>query len=385
MSQEQPSPDHPAAGRIPVLVLTGFLGSGKTTLLNHLLRNRAGVRIGALVNDFGAIEVDAMALAGQVDAMVSFGNGCLCCAVDPGELDGMLERLARPAAGIDLIVVEASGLAEPQTLIRTVLASTERRIVYGGLVEVVDAAEFDVTRARHPELDRHLKIADLVVLNKTDRIGERRRAELLRTLERLAGGGAVVSAAHGRIDPGLFFDAEAGRPRDRGVRQLSFEDLLTEQDAARTGGPAHPHTGYQSVEFTAREPLSPQRFMAFLDRRPAGLYRIKGAVHFGAGGERQRYLLHAVGGFLRFYPEPWPRGTEPMTRLVMIGSGLDAEALRAGAAGCVGPGERERPPAAMYGVLRFTETPRPATADPGPAAHADADPEVPAEEVPAGG
>jgi G3E family GTPase len=329
MPEEQPRPTPPPARRIPVLVLTGFLGSRKTTLLNHLLRNRAGVRIGAVVNDFGAIEVDAMAVAGQVDAMVSFGNGCLCCAVDPGELDDALERLARPAAGIDLIVVEASGLAEPQTLIRTVLASNEPRIVYGGLVEVVDAAEFETTRERHPELDRHLKTADLVVLNKTDRIDERRRARLLATLERLAGGTAVVTAAYGRVDPGLFFDAESGQVRDDGVRQLSFEDLLAERDE----GHAHPHTGYQSVEFTESRPLSPRRLMEFLDRRPAGLYRIKGAVHFGAGGEDSRFVLHAVGGFLRFRPEPWPRGAEPGTALVMIGSGRDAGARRGGVGG----------------------------------------------------
>lgn len=376
MPEEQPRPSPPPARRIPVLVLTGFLGSGKTTLLNHLLRNRAGVRIGAVVNDFGAIEVDAMAVAGQVDAMVSFGNGCLCCAVDPGELDDALERLARPAAGIDLIVIEASGLAEPQTLIRTVLASNEPRIVYGGLVEVVDAAEFETTRERHPELDRHLKTADLVVLNKTDRIDEHRRAQLLDTLERLAGGTAVVTAAYGRVDPGLFFDAESGQVRDDGVRQLSFEDLLAERDE----GHAHPHTGYQSVEFTERRPLSPRRLMEFLDRRPAGLYRIKGEVHFGAGGEDSRFVLHAVGGFLRFRPEPWPRGAEPGTALVMIGSGLDAGALRAELAGCVGPGPEERPPASMYGVLRFTEAHGEGE---DPPAEADEQP-PPAEPVPAG-
>lgn len=359
MSEEQPPPP-PAAGRIPVLVLTGFLGSGKTTLLNHLLRNRSGVRIGALVNDFGAIEVDAMAVAGQVDAMVSFGNGCLCCAVDPGDLDEALARLARPAAGIDLIVVEASGLAEPRTLVRTVLASRERRIVYGGLVEVVDAAEFAATRARHPELDRHLRVADLVVLNKTDRVGEGERARLAATLRELSGGTAVVTAAYGRIDPGLFFDAEAGTLADRGVRQLSFEDLLADEDDGRD----HPHTGYQSVEFTADEPLSPRRFLAFLDRRPPGLYRIKGAVHFGAGGEDRRHALHAVGGFLRFTPGPWPPGAARRTELVLIGAGLDAEALRADLAGCVGPGPEERPPAAMYGVLRFTDAGDPDAEDP---------------------
>lgn len=117
---------------VPVVVLAGFLGSGKTTLLNHLLRQSRGTRIGAVVNDFGAIEIDAMTVAGQVDSMVSLGDGCLCCAVDTSELDEYLGRLSRPDLRIDVIVIEASGLAEPQELIRMILASDNPDIVYGG-------------------------------------------------------------------------------------------------------------------------------------------------------------------------------------------------------------------------------------------------------------
>lgn len=109
---------------IPVVVLAGFLGSGKTTVLNHLLASRGGTRIGVVVNDFGSIEVDAMSVAGQVgDSMVSLGGGCLCCAVDGSELDAYLEKLSAPAHRIDVIVIEASGLAEPQEMIRMLMAA----------------------------------------------------------------------------------------------------------------------------------------------------------------------------------------------------------------------------------------------------------------------
>ena len=74
-------------GKIPVVVVTGFLGSGKTTMLNHLLVHSGGTRIGVVVNDFGQINIDALSVAGQVDSMVSLGNGCLCCAVDASDLD----------------------------------------------------------------------------------------------------------------------------------------------------------------------------------------------------------------------------------------------------------------------------------------------------------
>lgn len=355
------SPVPPPSRQIPVIVLAGFLGSGKTTLLNHLLRAGRGTRIGAIVNDFGSIEIDAMTVAGQLgDSTVSLGNGCLCCAVDASELDVFLDRLADPAARLDVIVIEASGLAEPQELIRMLLASDNERIVYGGLVEVVDAAEFEATRERHPEIARHLAVADLVVLNKTDRADA---AALVRLRAALDGGAAVVESVYGRVDPELFFDR---RPSAERVGQLAFEDLLDDDDDAvdaTAGGHAgHLHAAYESVSFTAREPLHPRRLMDFLDSRPEGLYRIKGFVDFGAADPRHRYAVHAVGRFLRFYPEPWPAGAERLTQLVLIGSGVDGPALLGELRAARVAGAHDAPDErAMWGVLRYA--PRSADAE----------------------
>ncbi|WP_371626315.1 GTP-binding protein [Streptomyces sp. NBC_01116] len=324
----------PRTPQIPVVVLAGFLGSGKTTLLNHLLRNREGTRIGVIVNDFGAIEIDAMTVSGQVGSTVSLGNGCLCCAVDASELDTFLETLTRPSARLDVIVIEASGLAEPQEIVRMLLASDNPRILYGGLVEVVDAAEFDGTRQRHPELDRHLAVADLVVLNKTDRVGEAERERLRATVAELSGPAAVISAVHGRIDPELLFDPALRPDHEDKVRQLTFEDLLREEADGHEAHDDHLHAAYESVDFTSDIPMDPRRFIEFLDSRPDGLYRIKGFADFGAGDRDHTYALHAVGRFLRFVPRPWARGEQRLTRLVMIGAGIDAKALLAGLTAC---------------------------------------------------
>ncbi|MGW3357606.1 CobW family GTP-binding protein [Streptomyces bungoensis] len=338
----------PTPHQIPVVVLAGFLGSGKTTLLNHLLRRSGGSRIGAIVNDFGAIEIDAMAVAGALgDSTVSLGNGCLCCAVDTSELDLYLDRLAAPEAGLDVIVIEASGLAEPQELVRMVLASEHPGIVYGGLVEVVDAAEIDGTRARHPEIDRHLALADLVVVNKLDRAdGAGRVLDLVRSLTDRA---AVVPATYGRIDPEILFDCRPGEER---VGQLSFDDLPEPGDDRDHAG--HLHTGYDSLSFTAEAPLEPRRLMRFLDSRPEGLYRIKGYVDFGPYDPRNRYAVHAVGRFLRFYPEPWPAAGARLTQLVLIGSGIDADGLAEELRAC-GDDAPHADEHGMWGVLRYVQ------------------------------
>ncbi|MER6818015.1 GTP-binding protein [Streptomyces cellulosae] len=341
-----------SSGRqIPVVVLAGFLGSGKTTLLNHLLHRSGGSRIGALMNDFGAVEIDAMAVAGALgDSTVSLGNGCLCCAVDASELDEYLERLARPAAGIDVVVIEASGLAEPQELVRMVLASELPDIVYGGLVEVVDAAEFDETRAAHPGIDRHLALADLVVVNKIDRVED--PEPVLKTVRDLVDRAAVVPATHGRVDPEFLFDC---RPSEQRVGQLSFDDLHRDDDPEQEHHD-HLHAGYDTLSFVSEQPLDPRRLIAFLDSRPAGLYRIKGYVDFGPYDVRNRYAVHAVGRFLRFYPEPWPAGAGRATQLVLIGTGLDTGALRTELDACVSDGAPHTDDeAGMWGVLRYVQ------------------------------
>ncbi|EKX61792.1 CobW family GTP-binding protein [Streptomyces ipomoeae] len=348
--QDSQGPD--GSRQIPVVVLAGFLGSGKTTLLNHLLHRSGGSRIGAVVNDFGAIEIDAMAVAGALgDSTVSLGNGCLCCAVDVSELDLYLERLTHPSAGIDVVVIEASGLAEPQELVRMVLASENPRVVYGGLVEVVDAAEFPETRQRHPEIDRHLSIADLVVVNKVDLAEDGDR--VLGLVRSLSDRAAVVSATYGRIDPEFLFDC---RPSEERVGQLSFDDLHRhdEDGDGHDDHLGHLHTGYDSVAFVSDLPMNPRRLMDFLDGRSEGLYRIKGYVDFGPYDVRNRYAVHAVGRFLRFYPEPWAMTAEEprLTQLVLIGAGIDAAALTKELEAC----KDDAPHAdehSMWGVLRY--------------------------------
>lgn len=358
-SRDSAGGEGPGGSRqIPVIVLAGFLGSGKTTLLNHLLHRSGGSRIGAIVNDFGAIEIDAMAVAGALgDSTVSLGNGCLCCAVDVSELDLYLERLAHPSTGIDVVVIEASGLAEPQELVRMVLASENPGVVYGGLVEVVDAAEFLETRQRHPEIDRHLSIADLVVVNKVDRAEDGDGVlALVRSLSERA---VVVSATYGRIDPEFLFDCRPGEER---IGQLSFDDLHRHEhtddahDAhgGHGGHLGHLHTGYDSVSFVSGMPMSPRRLMDFLDGRSKGLYRIKGYVDFGPHDVHNRYAVHAVGRFLRFYPEPWAAtGDETrLTQLVLIGAGIDAAALTKELEAC-GDDAPHADEHGMWGVLRY--------------------------------
>ncbi len=348
-----------------MLIVAGFLGSGKTTLLNRLLHDSGGTRIGVVVNDFGAVNIDAMLVAGQVDAMVSVGNGCVCCAVDVGELDEMFERLTQPQARIDVIVVEASGLAEPRNLIRMVIGSENPRIRYGGLVEVVDAAEFPAARERHPELATHLRLADLVVLNKADRAGAAEVDRLRAEITALTAPAPVYVTSYGRIDPGLLFD-QPERERTPVAEQLSFDELWREFDriehdgghdhcaSAGEGPHRHLHEHYTSVAFTSEQALDPRRLVEFLEDPPTGLFRAKGVTEFAVDGQHRTFGLHVVGRHIVFEPRPWRRDEERVSSLVLIGAGLPTDEALGRLENTVHTGPDPLDDQTLLGVWRYT-------------------------------
>ncbi|MGI4894865.1 MAG: CobW family GTP-binding protein, partial [Janthinobacterium lividum] len=193
---------------IPVVVLAGFLGAGKTTVLNQLLRTATDVRLGVVVNDFGAVGIDALFVAGWAEGTVSLENGCLCCSSEDGSLEELLATLVARRRGpkLDAILIEASGVAEPAAMVRRVLATQLPGVEYGGLVVVVDAVEFEATRLRHPVLEDHIAMADVVLFTKTDLVGDDDVARVAAGCRALNAWAPVVPASRGAIDPRLLVE-----------------------------------------------------------------------------------------------------------------------------------------------------------------------------------
>jgi G3E family GTPase len=207
-------------------------------------------------------------------------------------------------------------------MVRMLLASTIGNVRYGGLITVLDAAEFTTTHTTHPDHAPQLKAADLLVLNKTDRADSLKT--LIGTIRTHNAESPILPTTHGAVDPSLLFEIGADLPV---ARQLSFEDL---EDHTH-----HAHTVYDTVSFVSDSPMHPVRLMDFLDNRPTGLYRAKGFVHFGLPGHPDRFTLQTVGNYLRFHRTPWPRGTTPRTQLVLIGKDIDAPAVQSRLEACV--------------------------------------------------
>ena len=198
--------------QIPVLLLTGYLGSGKTTLLNRILNNRRGIRFAVIVNDIGEVNIDADliqkgGIVGQKDdSLVALQNGCICCTL---KMD-LVEQLHDIAAlhKFDYIVIEASGICEPEPIAQTICSMPQMGLEYvvDGLprldciVSVVDALrlkdEFscgkDLTKHDIDEEDienlviQQIEFCNIILLNKASDVSPEelgRVKEVIRTLQ----------------------------------------------------------------------------------------------------------------------------------------------------------------------------------------------------------
>ncbi|MGQ0623202.1 MAG: CobW family GTP-binding protein [Sporichthyaceae bacterium] len=320
---------------VPVVVLTGYLGAGKTTLLNHLLR-RSGARVGVIVNDFGSVNIDAGLITGQIDEPASIAGGCLCCIANTDELDEALAKLSRARMRLDAIVVEASGLAEPGTLARLIRTSRVDRIRPGGVVDVIDAAEYfgtlDDGRGAPPV---RFASASLVVVNKLDQVPAHTRTHVLAAIDARIRARhpdvLVVRAEHCRIDPKLIFDV-ALDPDASG--QLSIDSLLREAAASEhlhDDDYHHDHQHAESVTLTVSATVEPRAVLTFLRDPPATAYRVKGTVAVAVPTGALSYHIDVVGGsaYVRAAGGHIAPVTAPvLSQLVAIGLNLDVVDVR---------------------------------------------------------
>lgn len=293
---------------IPVIALTGYLGAGKTSLLNHVLKT-PGARIGVVINDFGELNVDAALVTGQVDEPASITGGCICCLPDDGGLDDALAKLSEPRLGLDAIIVEASGLADPVAIARIIGFSELKRIRPGGVVDVVDAAAHFDTVDRGGIAPARYGAASLIVVNKLDRAPDALPAIEARIRERNPQA-HVVGVIGGRVDPTLLYDV-AGDVSG----QLSFRELLVEE--------AHHHVHAESVTAVGDGAVDPDALLDLLDNPPAGVYRLKGVVAIRQHTRTRAFVVNVVGPQVHLAPAP--KSARP-NFLVAIGTSLATDA-----------------------------------------------------------
>lgn len=296
---------------IPVTIVGGYLGAGKTSLINHLLTSSHGIRVAVLVNDFGAVNIDAALISDVADDTVSLTNGCVCCVIQD-DLGSALDKQAKRSSPPDHIVIESSGVAEPGRILR--YATDWPGIHRDASVTVADAESIR-TRANDKFVgrlvQRQLAAADFVVLNKVDLMTTDGVAESSEWLRRLVPNARLIPASHGAVDATLLLGhpaPQATTPPDDGGHSTLIQ--------------------FHSKSLAIPGAVDIERLATWLQSLPPTVHRLKGFVSDTATG--QRVLVQKVGSRQTFTTPISDRGGEISGVLVAIGvsqSDLDSLTL----------------------------------------------------------
>jgi G3E family GTPase len=286
---------------LPLTVIGGYLGAGKTTLLNRMLTGDHGRRIAVIVNDFGALNVDASLVASHAGDTIALSNGCICCSASDGTGLAIASILAR-ADTFDHIVIEASGVAEPGKVARN---ATAFRLPLDGVIVLADAEQLpDQVGNRYTgrAVIAQLRQADLVVLNKIDLATPERQAEARSIVERHAPGATVLMTDHARLPLAVLFGA---RPSDR-----AGEDPTA-------GEPDVHHAHSYGAGLIERPPMSRPEFEAIAEEFSRSAIRAKGHVALTERPE-VRHLYQQVGRRWTLVEDGAWDARVPVTRIVTI-------------------------------------------------------------------
>jgi G3E family GTPase len=336
--------------KVPVTVLTGYLGAGKTTLLNRILSEPHGQKYAVIVNEFGEIGIDNDLIVGVDEEIFEMNNGCICCTVR-GDLIRIIQGLMRRKGKFDAIIVETTGLADPAPVAQTFFVDQEigRKAKLDAVVTVADAKWLKDRLRDAPEAKNQIAFADVILVNKTDLVGEADLREIearIRAINPYARLhltqrcvvplGEVLHRNAFDLDRILDVEPKFLEPGDS--HDHHHHDHADDHHHEH-GGLKHYHDeNMQSLSLKTDQALDPDKFFPWIQNLVAqegqNILRSKGILAFK--GDPKRFAFQGVHMMLDGdHQRDWRDSEKRESRIVFIGRELPESMIRKGFEECV--------------------------------------------------
>lgn len=267
-------------GSLPIVTIGGFLGAGKTTLVNQVLSMGHGLRIVVFVNDFGAINIDHSLVETVEEDRISLKNGCVCCSLND-DLVASVADFARAVLPPDMILIEASGVADPRALDASLAALEAAALArLDTRLYILDASTFHkLGYALAEDVIDHAAASDLVLVNKVDLADPEQIDAVISVLKEAAPFSRVIETEHASIGWSILLDTEHARSP---VRPPAI---------AKSGDHARKYDQWSCEVDAAIDRL---RFEDFAGMLPETCLRAKGVLRFSDEPDAA-YLFNLVG------------------------------------------------------------------------------------------
>jgi G3E family GTPase len=289
--------------KTPVTVVGGFLGAGKTTFLNHLLKT-GSARYAVLVNDFGAVNIDASLIAQHDGATMTLTNGCVCCSIGGGFIE-TLGKILDDNIPFDHIIIEASGVGDPWRIAEIALVEPSLRL--NAVIVLADAlriATLLIDSRVGDTVRNQFARADLVLLNKIDLLDRKAACAAHDTVAALRDGLQIIETSEHTMP-----DLPAGAAKM--ISRFSATEALDVVDHERL---------FRRWSYQRSGAFDRIRFEAALNQLPPQLLRLKGHCRFA--GEAQPSLLQMAGQDWSLTPALAGEATT-QANMLLVGVGTD--------------------------------------------------------------
>ena len=335
----------------PILLLTGYLGSGKTTLVNHILTNEQNIKFAVIVNDLGEVNIDASliqkgGIVGKKDeSLVALNNGCICCTLKMDLIEQLNDIMQLDR--FDYIVIEASGICEPEPIAQTIcsIPSMGEQYVQHGfpyldcIVTVVDAlrmqSEFscgeDLSRSNIGEEDienlliQQIEFCNLVLLNKASEVEPDELERIRHIIHALQPSAPIIETDYAMvnlnsiINTGLF-DYEKVASSAGWIREIERPATQEEEEEAHHHHHHDEHHDHHEHEEHEHEEGHHHHHHHHHDEGEAEEYGIQTFVYY-------RRPAFDINKFDRFVATKWPKNVIRAKGLVYFANNPDMSFL----------------------------------------------------------